>query len=71
MRLTNSDEYIRKLDKKDVTILNELLVNPDVTSLNISKKLKLPLSTLQRRRTALERSSIIKKSYELDAKQFG
>jgi DNA-binding Lrp family transcriptional regulator len=48
-----------------------MLANPDVTSLNISKKLKLPLSTIQRRRTALERSSIVRKSYELDAKQFG
>lgn len=48
-----------------------MLANPDVTSLNISKKLKLPLSTVQRRRTALERSSIVRKSYELDAKQFG
>src|ERR671910_562570 len=47
-----------------------LLANPDVTSLNISKKLKLPLSTVQRR-TAIERSSIVRKSYELDAKQFG
>jgi DNA-binding Lrp family transcriptional regulator len=60
-----------KLTERMITILNELLVNPDVTSLNISKKLKLPLSTLQKRRTALERSAIIKKSYELDAKQFG
>src|SRR5919106_131540 len=60
-----------KLDKKDLIILNEMLANPDVTSLNISKKLKLPLSTVQRRRTAIERSSIVRKSYELDAKQFG
>ncbi len=31
----------------------------------------MPLSTVQRRRAALERSSIIRKNYELDAKQFG
>lgn len=60
-----------KLDKKDLLILNELLSNPDVTSLSISKSLKFPLSTVQRRRTALERSTIIRKSYELDTKQFG
>jgi hypothetical protein len=41
-----------------------------ITSLNISKKLRLPLSTVQRR-TAIERSSIVRKSYELDAKLFG
>jgi DNA-binding Lrp family transcriptional regulator len=60
-----------KLDKKDFKILNEMLANPDVTSLDISKRLKMPLSTVQRRRTAIERSSIVRKSYELDAKQFG
>ncbi|HZB73976.1 MAG TPA: winged helix-turn-helix transcriptional regulator [Nitrososphaeraceae archaeon] len=71
VKLPNYDGNVHKLDKKDLIILNEMLANPDVTSLNISKKLKLPLSTVQRRRTAIERSSIVRKSYELDAKQFG
>jgi hypothetical protein len=48
-----------------------MLANPDVTSSNISKKLKLPLSTVYRKRTAIERSSIVRKSYELVAGQFG
>ena len=47
-----------------------MLENPNVTSLNISRGLKMPLSTVQRRRKALE-SSIVKKCYELDAKGFG
>ena len=67
----NVDNAIGKLDKKDYSILNELLADADTTSFTISKKLKMPLSTVQRRRSALERSSIIRKSYELDAKQFG
>ena len=71
VKLPYYDDNVHKLDKKDLIILNEMLANPDVTSLNISKKLKLPLSTVQRRRTAIERSSIVRKSYELDAKQFG
>jgi DNA-binding Lrp family transcriptional regulator len=71
VKLPNYDGNVHKLDNKDLIILNEMLANPDVTSLNISKKLKLPLSTVQRRRTAIERSSIVRKSYELDAKQFG
>jgi DNA-binding Lrp family transcriptional regulator len=71
VKLPNYDGNVHKLDKKDLIILNEMLANPDVTSLNISKKLKLPLSTVQRRRTTIERSSIVRKSYELDAKQFG
>lgn len=51
-------------------MLNEMLANPEVTSLNISRRLRMPLSTVQRRRKALE-GSIVKKCYELDAKGFG
>jgi hypothetical protein len=47
-----------------------MLANPNVTSLNISRRLKMPLSTVQRRRKALE-GYIVKKCYELDAKGFG
>ena len=72
IKKTNSDlNILAKLDGKDYLILNELLKNPDVTSADIAKKFKIPLSTVQRRRTALEHSSMIKKSYELDARQFG
>jgi DNA-binding Lrp family transcriptional regulator len=67
----NDSGFSAKLDKKDYSILNELLLYPDVTSFDISKKLKIPLSTVQRRRTALEHSSMVRKSYELDVKQFG
>lgn len=62
---------LAKLDRKDLLILNELLSNPDATSSSISKSLKIALSTVQRRRSVLEHSTLIKKSYELDAKQFG
>ena len=68
---TTNKNAMGKLDKKDFSILNELLANADITSFNISKKLKMPLSTVQRRRTAIERSSIVRKSYELNAARFG
>jgi DNA-binding Lrp family transcriptional regulator len=68
---TGNNSNLTKLDQRDFFILSEILQDPDLTSQNISKRLKLPLSTVQRRRTALERSSIIRKSYELDAKQLG
>jgi DNA-binding Lrp family transcriptional regulator len=67
----NNSGRVGKLDRKDYLILNELLMNAEATSFDISKKLKMPLSTVQRRRTALEHSSLIRKSYELDAKQLG
>ena len=60
-----------QLDKKDYAILNELLANPNATSFDISRKLKIPLSTVQRRRATLEHSSVIRKSYEIDVIRFG
>ena len=70
-RHSDSADIVRKLDRKDLIILSEMLANPDVSGIDISKKLKLPLSTVQRRKTAIERSSIVRKSYEVDAKLFG
>src|ERR687897_532345 len=37
VKLPNYDGNVHKLDKKDLIILNEMLANPDVTSLDISK----------------------------------
>ena len=59
------------LNKKDLLVLNELLANPNATSTDISRKLKIPLSTVQRRRATLEHSSVIRKSYEIDVIRFG
>jgi DNA-binding Lrp family transcriptional regulator len=58
------------LDRVNKCIVNELVQNPHLTSERISKKIKVPLSTVQRRRTALERS-ILNKMYSLDLSTFG
>jgi DNA-binding Lrp family transcriptional regulator len=60
-----------KLDKTDILILSDLLKNADIKSKEISNKLKIPLSTIQRRRTRIDHSSMLKKGYEIDYKQFG
>jgi DNA-binding Lrp family transcriptional regulator len=58
------------LDALNINILGELLVNADVKSSLIATKYKTPLSTVQRRRTLLERT-LLKKDYHLDTKELG
>ena len=53
------------LDRINKNIVNELVSNPYSTSERIAKKIDVPLSTVQRRRTVLERS-ILNKAYSLD-----
>lgn len=58
------------LDRLSKNIINELIQNPNLTSEAIARTVKSPLSTVQRRRTALERS-ILTKAYNLDLSTFG
>jgi DNA-binding Lrp family transcriptional regulator len=68
---SNDTRNIAKFDKIDVLILVELLKNSDVKTSEISNKLKIPLSTIQRRRSRIDKSKMLKKGYEIDYKQFG
>ena len=58
------------LDRLGKNIISELVQYPDLTTETIARTVKSPLSTVQRRRTALERS-ILTKSYNLDVSIFG
>jgi DNA-binding Lrp family transcriptional regulator len=58
------------VDSLDIKIIRELLNNPDSSSSRLAKKLGIPLSTLQRRKTKLERS-VLKKQYELNVHELG
>ena len=62
---------IERFDKIDIQILSNLLKNADIRSIEISNKLKIPLSTIQRRRSIIDKSSMLKKGYQIDYKQFG
>lgn len=53
------------LDRINKNIVSELVSDPYSTSERIAKKIDVPLSTVQRRRTALEKS-ILNKTYSLD-----
>ncbi len=59
------------LDKLNLKIIEELLNNGDIKSSEIASKLKIPLSTIQRRRATLEKFDILKKNYSLDVTKLG
>jgi DNA-binding Lrp family transcriptional regulator len=66
----NYKHILKQPDIIDIKIISELLKQPDIGNTTISKKLKIPLSTIQRRRTRIE-NSILKKNYALDFKKLG
>ncbi|WP_458743949.1 AsnC family transcriptional regulator [Candidatus Nitrosocosmicus sp. T] len=59
------------LDNLNLKIIEELLNNGDIKSSEIASKLKIPLSTIQRRRATLEKFDILKKNYSLDVTKLG
>jgi len=67
----SSPKYVLKLlDGINIKIISELVRQPDISSLTLSKKLDIPLSTLQRRRARIEKA-ILKKTYTFNYKSFG
>ena len=67
----NSDFLAHKIiEPLNIKIIRELISNPDLSSTDIATKYHMPLSTIQRRRTKLERS-ILKKTYQVDMGQLG
>ena len=58
-------------DRINTQIAEELLKNHNIKSTEVSVKLKVPLSTIQRRRNAIERSGFLQRKYEVDPKKFG
>ena len=60
-----SNSSISTLDNTDINIIRQLLKNPDSNSKEISTTLKIPLSTIQRRRARLE-ETVLKKKYDFD-----
>jgi DNA-binding Lrp family transcriptional regulator len=69
-RPENGKGYRMRMDRTHVGILNEIMNDPDVSSREIAKSLSIPLSTIQRRRSILEESLLLK-NYVLDLKELG
>ena len=65
-----SKQIFKLLDSTNIKIISELVRQPNISSLNLSKKLDIPLSTLQRRRSRIE-NDILKRNYTFNYKAFG
>src|SRR5918911_1322659 len=63
-------QILKLLDSTNIKIISELVRQPNISSLNLSKKLDIPLSTLQRRRARIE-NDILKRNYTFNYKAFG
>jgi DNA-binding Lrp family transcriptional regulator len=61
---------LRLLDSTNIKIISELVRQPNISSLALSKKLDIPLSTLQRRRARIE-DNLLKRNYVFNYKAFG
>ncbi len=59
------------LDRINIEILRNIIKNPDIKSSEISEKIDIPLSTIQRRRSRIETSAVLKKSFEIDFHKLG
>jgi DNA-binding Lrp family transcriptional regulator len=59
-----------QLKSLDARIIEELLDDAYISSTDISKKYKSPLSTVQRRRRALEETILVRR-YEIDLRKHG
>ena len=58
------------VDNTNLKIIEELVKNPGTSSASLATKLRMPLSSLQRRRAKLEKSVLIK-SYDINLKASG
>ena len=72
---TYTPKHIARKDKTvfdalNVNIIKEILNDADVRSADIAAKYHMPLSTIQRRRTRLERA-VLKKIYQVNIKELG
>ena len=58
------------VDDTNLKIVEELVKNPNTSSMSLATKLQMPLSSLQRRRAKLEKS-ILTKAYHINLKASG
>lgn len=67
----NRKNKSRGIDLLDIKIIKELLADPDVQTAALAKKVGKPLSTIQRRKSDLEKSSVLKRNYDLSVQALG
>jgi DNA-binding Lrp family transcriptional regulator len=70
-KASNNQTQPHMIDSLDTQIIDELLADANISSTAIASKYKVPLSTVQRRRVAIESLSMLKHEYTLNPVGFG
>ena len=71
LEFATSENSVIFLDKINLEILRNITENPDIKSSEISQKIDIPLSTIQRRRSRIENSAVLKKDFVIDFHKLG
>jgi len=67
---TKATDVFKIFDNTNLKIIEELVADPSLSSSSLASKLEIPLSSLQRRRSKLEKT-VLSKSYNINLKSFG
>jgi DNA-binding Lrp family transcriptional regulator len=67
---TEAIDVLKIFDNTNLKIIEELVADPSLSSSSLASKLEIPLSSLQRRRSKLEKT-VLSKSYNINLRSFG
>jgi DNA-binding Lrp family transcriptional regulator len=67
---TEATDVLKIFDNTNLKIIEELVADPSLSSSSLASKLEIPLSSLQRRRSKLEKT-VLSKSYNINLRSFG
>lgn len=67
---TEATDILKIFDHTNLKIIEELVADPSLSSSSLASKLEIPLSSLQRRRSKLEKT-VLSKSYNINLRSFG
>ena len=71
MKSVPSEKASVVFDRINIEIFRNILKDPEIKSSEISDLLDIPLSTIQRRRSRIETSHLVKKSFLIDYHRLG
>jgi DNA-binding Lrp family transcriptional regulator len=67
---TEAIDVLKIFDNTNLKIIEELVADPSLSSSSLASKIEIPLSSLQRRRSKLEKT-VLSKSYNINLRSFG
>ena len=71
VKSTKKEERVRTLDESERLIVRELIRNPRASDSEISKRTRVPVMTVNRKRKNLEKEKLLRYYTSLDKGEFG